>query len=133
MRTPSSRCSLRMQNIAVVLISCILASSFGTPVLVCTVLLVLAPSTMPPSHSSPMFVQGEMSATVFYYPASWLSIIDTLRSRVLAGKPTSWASNVKVGTSTNFDKLCGCVLQVPAHTHPLGPFHLMGLDAQTCC
>ena len=56
-----------------------------------------------------------MSATVFYYPSSYVQIVDQLRSRVLAGKPASWANNIKIGTSTNFNKLCGCVLQVGLH------------------
>ena len=53
-----------------------------------------------------------MSATVFYFPSSYVTLIDQLRSRVLRGKPSSWAGNIRVGTSTNFNKLCGCVLQV---------------------
>ncbi|KAK9785590.1 hypothetical protein WJX73_003263 [Symbiochloris irregularis] len=55
-------------------------------------------------------MQGEMSATVFYYPNSYIDIIPILRQRVLAGKPSSWSSNIRIGTSTNFNKLCGCVL-----------------------
>lgn len=53
-----------------------------------------------------------MSATVFYFPRSYVTLVDGLRDRVLAGKPSSWSSNIKIGTSTNFNKLCGCVLQV---------------------
>ena len=56
-------------------------------------------------------LQGEMSATVFYYPKSYSNLIPYIRNRVLAGKPASWASNVEVGLSTNLNKLCGCVLQ----------------------
>jgi hypothetical protein len=35
-----------------------------------------------------------------------------LRARVLANKPPAWGANLQIGVSTNFDKLCGCVLQV---------------------
>eukprot|EP00884_Botryococcus_braunii_P003248 jgi/Botrbrau1/12924/Bobra.92_1s0004.1 len=56
-------------------------------------------------------MQGEMSATVFYFPNSYRALLSTLRQRILANKPPSWSSNVYLGVSTNFDKLCGCVLQ----------------------
>lgn len=56
-------------------------------------------------------LQGEMSATVFYYPKSYLTLVPYIKNRVLAGKPASWASNIEVGLSTNLNKLCGCVLQ----------------------
>jgi hypothetical protein len=52
-----------------------------------------------------------MSATVFYFPGSYLRLIPQLRAHIAAGSIPS--SSVKIGVSTNFDKLCGCVLQVP--------------------
>lgn len=64
------------------------------------------------SHSCLCFcvVQGEMSATVFYYPKSYVKLLPDLRQRLSAGLATS--DNIRLGVSTNFDKLCGCVLQV---------------------
>lgn len=57
-----------------------------------------------------LFCQGEMSATVFYFPGSYVKLLPVLRRRLAAGSVSS--SNIKLGVSTNFDKLCGCVLQV---------------------
>ncbi|CAL8461829.1 g1360 [Coccomyxa elongata] len=54
-------------------------------------------------------MQGEMSATVFYFPGSYVKLLPVLRRRLSAGSVSS--SNIKLGVSTNFDKLCGCVLQ----------------------
>ena len=54
-------------------------------------------------------VQGEMSATVFYFPGSYVKLIPDLKQRLSAGQAS--ASNIRIGVSTNFDKLCGCVLQ----------------------
>lgn len=51
-----------------------------------------------------------MSATVFYFPKSYVTLLPVLRRRLSAGSVSS--SNIKLGVSTNFDKLCGCVLQV---------------------
>jgi len=56
-------------------------------------------------------LQGEMSATVFYHPRSYATLIPYVRNRVLAGKPAPWAANIEIGLSTNLNKLCGCVLQ----------------------
>ncbi len=56
-----------------------------------------------------VLMQGEMSATVFYYPASYVQLIPDLKQRLAAGQAS--ASNIRIGVSTNFDKLCGCVLQ----------------------
>ena len=50
-----------------------------------------------------------MSATVFYYPGSYVKLIPDLKQRLAAGQAS--ASNIRIGVSTNFDKLCGCVLQ----------------------
>ena len=54
-------------------------------------------------------MQGEMSATVFYYPGSYVKLIPDLKQRLATGQAP--ASNIRIGVSTNFDKLCGCVLQ----------------------
>ena len=53
--------------------------------------------------------QGEMSATVVYFPGSYVKLLPDLRQRLAAGQASS--GNIKLGVSTNFDKLCGCVLQ----------------------
>ena len=52
-----------------------------------------------------------MSATVFYFPGSYVKLLPDLRARLSKGQASS--GNIKLGVSTNFDKLCGCVLQVP--------------------
>lgn len=57
-------------------------------------------------------VQGEMSATVMYYPESYIQLLTLLKDRVLQSKPSYNANNIQIGISTNFNKLCGCVLQV---------------------
>lgn len=65
-----------------------------------------------------------MSATVFYFPASYVRLLPVLRQRLTTGSVS--ASNVKLGVSTNFDKLCGCVLQVKSHSmlgHGSIPIH----------
>ena len=62
--------------------------------------------------------QGEMSATVFYFPGSYVKLIPDLKQRLASGQAS--ASNIRIGVSTNFDKLCGCVLQArppPCHVH----------------
>ncbi len=51
-----------------------------------------------------------MSATVFYFPGSYVELLPDLRTRLSKGQASS--GNIKLGVSTNFDKLCGCVLQV---------------------
>lgn len=73
----------------------------------CQQLAEMSPCQLPDK----LWVQGEMSATVVYYPNEYISLIPTLKARVAAGR-SSLASNVNVGISTNFDKICGCVLQV---------------------
>jgi hypothetical protein len=72
-----------------------------------------------------VLLQGEMSATVFYFPQSYRTLMPLLRTRVLANKPPAWGANLQIGVSTNFDKLCGCVLQVrgPSVPHYI-PVHL---------
>ena len=57
-------------------------------------------------------VQGEMSATVVYYPESYTKLLTLLKERVLKKKPSYNPDNIQIGLSTNFNKLCGCVLQV---------------------
>lgn len=56
--------------------------------------------------------QGEMSATVMYFPQQYTDLLPGLRARITATRPSSYASNVRMGVSLNFDKLCACVLQV---------------------
>ena len=66
-------------------------------------------------------VQGEMSATVFYFPGSYVKLIPDLKKRLASGQAS--ASNIRIGVSTNFDKLCGCVLQArpcPCRVHHNG-------------
>ena len=55
-----------------------------------------------------------MSATVVYYPNSYIQLLSLLKDRVLRGGSAAAfpRSNIQVGVSTNFNKLCGCVLQV---------------------
>ncbi len=54
-----------------------------------------------------------MSATVVYYPESYIRLLTLLKDRVLSGRAAAFPrSNVQVGVSTNFNKICGCVLQV---------------------
>jgi hypothetical protein len=60
-----------------------------------------------------------MSATVVYYPESYIELLTLLKDRVLSGRAASFPrSNVQIGISTNFNKICGCVLQVRLlHSH----------------
>ena len=54
-----------------------------------------------------------MSATVVYYPSSYIQLLTLLKDRVLSGQAAGFPrSNVQIGVSTNFNKICGCVLQV---------------------
>ena len=62
--------------------------------------------------SGALAVQGEMSATVMYFPQQYSNLLPGLRARITTGRPSSFTSNVRVGVSLNFDKLCACVLQV---------------------
>ena len=57
-----------------------------------------------------------MSATVMYYPEEYINLLPTMQARITAGRPSSYADNVRVGVSLNFDKLCACVLQVCGST-----------------
>ena len=119
-----------------------------------------------------------MSATVFLYPRSYLSLIPQLKDRVAAGRGAAWRdahvqvgacvsgafyvvlpceplcarcagsrrnakgagvargakrahTNNQTGVSTNFNKLCGCVLQACA-TRARARVH-MPLDAACMC
>lgn len=54
-----------------------------------------------------------MSATVVYFPSSYIQLLDLLKDRVLRGSAAGFPrANIQVGVSTNFNKICGCVLQV---------------------
>eukprot|EP00884_Botryococcus_braunii_P004939 jgi/Botrbrau1/14446/Bobra.0014s0091.1 len=68
-------------------------------------------SVILPTTDVTFALQGEMSATVFYHPESYEKLMPIIKKRILRGKPESMYSNVETGLSTNFDKLCGCVLQ----------------------
>ena len=62
-------------------------------------------------HQVHFMLQGEMSATVVYFPSSYTQLLTLLKDRVLQN--TNFPrSNIQVGISTNFNKICGCVLQV---------------------
>lgn len=66
-----------------------------------------------PANPTADILQGEMSATVFYFPESYIELLTLLRQRVLRGAAASYSpANIQIGISTNFNKLCGCVLQV---------------------
>lgn len=56
-------------------------------------------------------LQGEMSATIFRHPQSWESVASDIKKRFTTGTPALAAHKVKIGVSTNFNKLCGCVGQ----------------------
>jgi hypothetical protein len=56
-------------------------------------------------------LQGEMSATIFRHPKSWESVASDIKTRFTTGSHSVAASKVKIGVSTNFNKLCGCVGQ----------------------
>lgn len=60
-------------------------------------------------------LQGEMSATVMYYPQQYVELIDVMRGRLLAGRPDSWAPNVKIGLQMNYNKLCACITEDAIH------------------
>ena len=54
-----------------------------------------------------------MSATVVYYPESYIQLLTLLKDRVLSGSAAAFPrANIQIGVSTNFNKICGCVLQV---------------------
>ncbi|WIA29300.1 hypothetical protein OEZ86_011805 [Tetradesmus obliquus] len=57
-------------------------------------------------------MQGEMSATVVRYPRSWTSLVSRLKNDIvtLRDDADQLMPNLKVGVSTNFNKLCACVL-----------------------
>lgn len=54
-------------------------------------------------------MQGEMSATVFRHPKSWRQLVGLIKERVGQARGPAIQNNFKVGVSTNFNKLCGCV------------------------
>jgi hypothetical protein len=54
-------------------------------------------------------MQGEMSATVFRHPQSWRNLVGFIKERVGQTRGAPAQNNFKVGVSTNFNKLCGCV------------------------
>ncbi|KAL4423381.1 hypothetical protein ABPG77_004312 [Micractinium sp. CCAP 211/92] len=54
-------------------------------------------------------LQGEMGATVFFYPWSWVQAAEMVRDRVSNGRP-DLRYRVLLGLGINNSKLCGCVL-----------------------
>jgi hypothetical protein len=60
-------------------------------------------------------LQGEMSATVMYYPQQYVELMEVMRQRLLQGRPDSWAPNVKIGLQMNYNKLCACVTEDAIH------------------
>jgi hypothetical protein len=57
-------------------------------------------------------MQGEMSATVVRHPYSWTRLVRMLKDEIAASRDDAMEllPNIKVGVSTNFNKLCACVL-----------------------
>eukprot|EP00775_Hariotina_reticulata_P004880 gene4880-5125_t len=51
-------------------------------------------------------MQGEMGLMVFKYPDEHRRLLPYLKSLVL-GRNAAWANNVRIGVSTNYNKLCG--------------------------
>ena len=69
-----------------------------------------------PSFAQVWFsLQGEMSATVMYYPQQYVELMEVMRARLLEGRPDSWAPNVKIGLQMNYNKLCACVTEDAIH------------------
>jgi hypothetical protein len=77
-------------------------------------------------------MQGEMSATVFFHPRPYTSLVEIIKRDIAAGRPDAdlVRKHTRVGVSTNFNKLCACVLmdlvdpvqylsQLPAAMKPL--------------
>jgi len=60
-------------------------------------------------------LQGEMSATVMYYPQKYLEMMDVVRAALLEGRPASWGPNLKIGLQMNYNKLCACVEEDAIH------------------
>jgi hypothetical protein len=53
-------------------------------------------------------MQGEMGTAVFSHPRAWIDTFHQLRRRLLSGFKIK-SGNLKIGLSTNFNKLCGCI------------------------
>eukprot|EP00879_Flechtneria_rotunda_P026552 GHRR01028322.1.p1 GENE.GHRR01028322.1~~GHRR01028322.1.p1 ORF type:complete len:407 (+),score=78.90 GHRR01028322.1:202-1422(+) len=51
-------------------------------------------------------LQGEMSAMVYHYPVEHMRLLPWAKQQIL-GNNQGWASNVRIGLSTNYNKLCG--------------------------
>eukprot|EP01024_Parvocaulis_polyphysoides_P028048 TRINITY_DN25358_c0_g2_i1.p1 TRINITY_DN25358_c0_g2~~TRINITY_DN25358_c0_g2_i1.p1 ORF type:complete len:341 (-),score=43.17 TRINITY_DN25358_c0_g2_i1:217-1101(-) len=55
-------------------------------------------------------MQGEMGATVMYYPSQYTSLIPELKYWIRFGRENDIPfENIEVGLGLNFNKLCGCV------------------------
>lgn len=74
---------------------------------------LLLPHACMHAHAQVWFaMQGEMSATVVRHPAAWTALVPRIKADIVAGRDDADAilPNLKVGVSTNFNKLCACVL-----------------------
>ena len=60
-------------------------------------------------------LQGEMSATVMYYPQKYLEMMDVVRAALLEGRTPDWGPNLKIGLQMNYNKLCACVDEDAIH------------------
>ncbi len=50
-------------------------------------------------------LQGEMSATIFRHPKSWQTVAADIKKRFTTGEQAVLAGHIKIGVSTNFNKL----------------------------
>lgn len=78
-------------------------------------ILVVKPASCSPAYLCACLlcgVAGEMSATVVREPQSWTKVVPRLKADIVSGRDDASAlmPNLKVGVSTNFNKLCACVL-----------------------
>jgi len=68
-------------------------------------------AAMGPATRVWLATQGEMGATVVYYPASHRALLGSLKARIAAGQAPGAAARVATGVLTNADKLCQCIRQ----------------------
>ena len=59
-----------------------------------------------PDTELALTLQGEMGATVYFYPEEWVKVIADLRERIDGQRPGS--PSVKIGLGANNLKACGC-------------------------
>ncbi|KAF6266260.1 hypothetical protein COO60DRAFT_1669582 [Scenedesmus sp. NREL 46B-D3] len=63
-------------------------------------------AVMTPSTRVWFALQGEMSAMVTAFPAEHQKLLPYIK-QVILGRNQQWAPNVRLGVSTNYNKLCG--------------------------